>query len=117
MKDDVAFCGMISIGRTITISNLQTSFMVINSSTCLTYGTMQALRIMIVEDEPVISEEIAATIEDLSYITAAKVMHAKDVLNIFRISLPDLGLMDINLGPGKDGIQLAAELMAEKMCR
>ncbi len=75
---------------------------------------MQALRIMIVEDEPVIAEEIAATIEDLGYIPVAKVLHAKDVLNSFRTSAPDLVLMDINLGAGKDGIQLAAELKAEK---
>lgn len=75
---------------------------------------MQALRIMIVEDEPVIAEEIAATIEDLGYIPVAKVMHSKDVLNSFKIAAPDLVLMDINLGQGKDGIQLAAELKAEK---
>jgi DNA-binding LytR/AlgR family response regulator len=75
---------------------------------------MQALRIMIVEDEPVIAEEIAATIEDLGYVTAAKVLHAKEVLNTFRSSVPDLVLMDINLGAGKDGIHLAAELKAEK---
>jgi DNA-binding LytR/AlgR family response regulator len=73
-----------------------------------------SLRIMIVEDEPIIAEEIAATIEDLGYITASKVLHAKEVLNSFRISSPDLVLMDINLGSGKDGIQLAAEIKAEK---
>lgn len=75
---------------------------------------MQSLRIMIVEDEPVISEEIAAIIEDLGYTPAAKTLHAKDVMNNFRLAAPDLVLMDINLGSGKDGIQLAAEIKNEK---
>lgn len=73
-----------------------------------------SLRIMIVEDEPVIADEIAAIIEDIGYTVEAKVLHGKDVLNVFRNSNPDLVLMDINLGPGKDGIQIAAEIKAEK---
>lgn len=75
---------------------------------------MQPLRIMIVEDEPIILEEIAATIEDLGYTVACKVLHSKDALTAFRNNAADLVLMDINLGAGKDGIQLAAELKAEK---
>jgi DNA-binding LytR/AlgR family response regulator len=69
---------------------------------------------MIVEDEPVILEEIAATIDDLGYTVACKVLHSKDALAAFRNNAADLILMDINLGAGKDGIQLAAELKAEK---
>lgn len=75
---------------------------------------MQALRIMIVEDEPVISEEIAATIEDLGYLIAGKIMHGKDVVPSFQQNEPDLVLMDINLGNGPDGIQLAAEIKKVK---
>ncbi|HWR33190.1 MAG TPA: response regulator [Chitinophagaceae bacterium] len=73
-----------------------------------------SLRIMIVEDEPIISEEIAATVEDLGYVVASKVLHAKDATNVFHSCNPDLVLMDINLGPGKDGIQLATDFKAEK---
>jgi DNA-binding LytR/AlgR family response regulator len=75
---------------------------------------MASLRIMIVEDEPIISDEIAATIEDIGYTVACKVLHAKDVLQSFTNGEPDLVLMDINLGKGTDGIQLAGELKAQK---
>lgn len=75
---------------------------------------MSSLRIMIVEDEPVIADEIAITIEDLGYIVASKVLHGKDVVQSFISNIPDLVLMDINLGNGPNGIQLAAEIKQEK---
>ncbi|MBL7733710.1 MAG: response regulator [Chitinophagaceae bacterium] len=71
---------------------------------------MASLRIMIVEDEPIIADEIAATVEDLGYTVAAKVIHGKDVKEQFVRCEPDVVLMDINLGKGPDGIQLAAEI-------
>jgi DNA-binding LytR/AlgR family response regulator len=73
---------------------------------------MSVLRIFIAEDEPVIADEIAATIEDLGYVVAGKVLHGKDVLAEFIKTEPDLVLMDINLGKGPDGIQLAGEIKA-----
>lgn len=75
---------------------------------------MASLRILIVEDEPIIADEIAATIEDLGYQVAAKVIHAAEVNTVFQESEPDIVLMDINLGQGADGIQLAAELKRQK---
>ncbi len=75
---------------------------------------MDTLRIMIVEDEPIIADEIAATIEDLGYTVAAKVIHGKDAAAVFLKSDPDVILMDINLGKGADGIQLASEIKQQK---
>lgn len=75
---------------------------------------MSLLRIMIVEDEPVIADEIAAIIEDLGYTVACKVLHGKDVVFSYTMHDPDLVLMDINLGQGPDGIQLAGELKVIK---
>lgn len=75
---------------------------------------MAALRIMIVEDEPIIADEIAATVEDLGYAVAAKIIHSKDVASTFEKCEPDVVLMDINLGKGPDGIQLAAELKQQR---
>ncbi len=75
---------------------------------------MESLQIMIVEDEPVIAEEIAAIIEDLGYSVSCKVLHSKEVLNSFQRYNPDLVLLDINLGQGKDGIQLAHEIKSLK---
>lgn len=71
---------------------------------------MSELRIMIVEDEPIIADEIAATIEDLGYTIAAKILHSKEVIDAFNQSEPDVVIMDINLGSEKDGVQLAAEM-------
>lgn len=75
---------------------------------------MSSLRIMIVEDEPIIADEIAATIEDLGYTVAAKVIHSKDVSSVFKTCEADVILMDINLGKGSDGIQLATEIKQQK---
>lgn len=75
---------------------------------------MSTLRIMIVEDEPIIADEIEATIEDLGYAVACKVLHSKDVITAFNKNEPDLILMDINLGKGQDGIQLASEIKTQK---
>lgn len=75
---------------------------------------MSILRILIVEDEPIIADEIAATIEDLGYLVAAKAIHPDEVNAIFLQCEPDVILMDINLGRGPDGIQLAAGLKRQK---
>jgi len=71
---------------------------------------MSELRIMIVEDEPIIADEIAAIIEDIGYTVAAKILHSKEVIDAFNLSEPDVVIMDINLGNEKDGVQLAAEM-------
>ena len=69
------------------------------------------LQIMIVEDEPIIAQEISMVIEDLGYETCALVMHASQVEEAYEKHKPDLLLMDINLGHGPDGISLAGNLM------
>lgn len=69
---------------------------------------------MIVEDEPIIAQEIAMHIEDLGYEVCAMVMHASQVQQAFVKQQPDLLLMDINLGHGPDGIELAANLLQLK---
>jgi DNA-binding LytR/AlgR family response regulator len=69
---------------------------------------------MIVEDEPIIADEIAATVEDLGYTVAAKIIHGKEVMDTFGQCEPDVVLMDINLGKGPDGIQLATDIKQQK---
>lgn len=73
-----------------------------------------SIKIMIVEDEPIIAEEIAAIVEDLGYEVVCKVLHAKDVMQKFNASEPDMVLMDINLNHEKDGIVLAKEILEHK---
>jgi DNA-binding LytR/AlgR family response regulator len=75
---------------------------------------MKQLQIMIVEDEPIIAQEISMVVEDLGYQVCAMVMHSSEVEKSYRACNPDLLLMDINLGHGTDGITLAEGLMEIK---
>lgn len=75
---------------------------------------MKQLQIMIVEDEPIIAQEISMVVEDLGYQVCALVMHSSEVAKAYAQCNPDLLLMDINLGHGEDGITLVKNLMQEK---
>lgn len=72
---------------------------------------MRQLQIMIVEDEPIIAQEISMLVEDLGYEVCATIMHSNEVEQAFKKHRPDLLLMDINLGKGQDGISLVEGLM------
>ncbi len=72
---------------------------------------MKQLQIMIVEDEPIIAQEISMMVEDIGYQVCAVVMHSSKVSQTYAQCNPDLLLMDINLGNGPDGITLVEELM------
>jgi DNA-binding LytR/AlgR family response regulator len=75
---------------------------------------MKQLQIMVVEDEPIIAQEISMVVEDLGYQVCALVMHGSEVAKTYSKCNPDLLLMDINLGHGEDGITLVKNLMLEK---
>jgi DNA-binding LytR/AlgR family response regulator len=75
---------------------------------------MKQLQIMVVEDEPIIAQEISMVVEDLGYQVCAMVMHSSEVARVYAQCNPDLLLMDINLGHGPDGISLAEGLMKTK---
>ena len=66
------------------------------------------LKIVIVEDDPVIREELALLLGNEGY----QAVTVTDFLNIFqqlREAAPDLILLDLGL-PGRDGISLCAEI-------
>jgi DNA-binding LytR/AlgR family response regulator len=75
---------------------------------------MKQLQIMIVEDEPIIAQEISMVVEDLGYQVCAMVMHSSEVEKSYNACNPDLLLMDINLGNGPDGISIVEGLMKIK---
>ncbi len=75
---------------------------------------MKQLQIMIVEDEPIIAQEISMVVEDLGYQVCAMVMHSSEVAKTYSTCNPDLLLMDINLGNGPDGISIVEALMKTK---
>ncbi|MBK8499025.1 MAG: response regulator [Flavobacteriales bacterium] len=74
---------------------------------------MSQVRILIVEDEPLIAEDLAAHLGDLGYEVCARCDNALDAMAELMAHKPDLVLLDINLGEGADGVQLAVKINAK----
>ena len=74
---------------------------------------MSTVRILIVEDEPLIAEDLRGHLEDLGYEVVATCDNALDAMSEIAASKPDLLLLDINLGDGADGVQLAEKVNAK----
>ncbi|MES2772883.1 MAG: response regulator transcription factor [Bacteroidota bacterium] len=68
---------------------------------------MSDIRILIVEDEPLIAEDVAAVLERNEYIISAIVYSKADALHELQTNLPDMALLDINLNGGIEGIEIA----------
>ncbi len=63
--------------------------------------------IVIVEDEPIIAEDIAMTLESLGYEVIDILDNADDAIVAVKQRKPDLMLLDINIEGDRDGIELA----------
>ncbi|MBK6539774.1 MAG: response regulator [Flavobacteriales bacterium] len=74
---------------------------------------MGQVRILIVEDEPLIAEDLRAHLEELGYEVCATCDNALDAMAEIAERKPDLLLLDINLGDGADGVQLAEKVKAK----
>lgn len=65
-------------------------------------------RILIVEDEPIIAEDIAGCLEDNGFEVTAIAHTGQEALDLIASSTPDAVLLDINLGNAQpDGIAVA----------
>lgn len=71
---------------------------------------MRKPSILIVEDEPLIADDIAETLERHQYHVVAIVDEAMDAIKAVQEHAPDLVLLDINIEGDTDGIQLAPQL-------
>lgn len=71
---------------------------------------MSKLKILIVEDELVIAEDLREILEELGYEVCGIAMSSREALALIDETSPDLALLDIQIKGGKDGIQLAAEI-------
>lgn len=67
-------------------------------------------RVLIVEDEPIIADDIALTLGDLGFIVADMVNTAELALQAIEEKRPDVVLLDIKIKGDKDGIRLAHEI-------
>ena len=65
-------------------------------------------KILIVEDEPLIADDIAFILEDEGYQIAGKAIDTKEAINLIDSEQPDIILLDISLDDDdEDGIDLA----------
>ncbi|MFD2246230.1 LytR/AlgR family response regulator transcription factor [Pontibacter ruber] len=69
-------------------------------------------KILISEDEVIIAEDIAASLQELGYETCA-IDNGEATIDMIRETHPDLVLLDINLRGDIDGVELGARIKKE----
>ncbi len=69
--------------------------------------------ILVVEDEPLIAEDIAGYLLEGGFEVHGIANNANDAIDILNKELPNAILLDINLGDGMDGIELATHIRKE----
>jgi DNA-binding response OmpR family regulator len=76
-----------------------------------TISSQQTIRVLLVEDDPLIREVLAAALSGAGYIvhTEENGSHVERAVANF---LPDVALLDVHLGDGVDGITVARRLRA-----
>jgi DNA-binding LytR/AlgR family response regulator len=69
--------------------------------------------ILIVEDEPLIADDIAGTLKEKGYGIMGPVDNAEEATSLLSKSKPNLVLLDIQIKGKKDGIQLGNEIRSK----
>ena len=69
---------------------------------------MSEFKILIVEDEPIIAQNIAAYLNNNDFTVSGIAFDYDEALQQLKNNLPDAALIDINLDSASDGIELAA---------
>lgn len=73
---------------------------------------MPAARILVVEDEQLVADDLRETLESLEYCVVGLVASGEDAIRCAEQNLPDLILMDIHLSGEMDGIQATAQIQS-----
>ena len=71
-----------------------------------------AIRVLVVEDEPIYADQLEAYLQDLGCEFIGPATDARTALSLFRTETVDLVLLDIHLRGPVDGIELAGQLQA-----
>ena len=71
---------------------------------------MSKVKILVVEDELIIAEDIRMMLEDLGYDVIGTAPGYSEAIELLNINLPDVVLIDILLAGEKDGIALAENI-------
>ncbi len=74
-------------------------------------GEQPAARVLIVEDDPVISLGNAAIVEEMGHKVAATARTAEEAIAAFEATQPDLILADIRLADGSSGLDAVARIL------
>ncbi|WP_421877498.1 LytR/AlgR family response regulator transcription factor [Marinoscillum sp.] len=77
---------------------------------------MPALRILAIEDDPIFAESLKALISDIGFILIDVVDNVDEFKRLVRATVPDVLLLDIDLGESISGIDLAEEVMTFHKC-
>jgi len=70
-------------------------------------------KVLIVEDEPTIAQEIAFNLEDHGYDVIGIANSAEKALSYIETEMPDVAMLDISINGMKNGIELA-EIIRER---
>ncbi len=71
---------------------------------------MALIKVLIVEDEPLIAEDIKAILQEVNYHVVGIAYNKTQALDLLNTHTPDIALLDINLGNNTDGILIAEEI-------
>ena len=74
---------------------------------------MSEIRVLVVEDEPLIAEDIRDLLDSMDYEISAHAMSGEEALEELADNTPDIVLLDINLEGEMDGIQVGEILHKE----
>ncbi|MFD2721185.1 LytR/AlgR family response regulator transcription factor [Hymenobacter monticola] len=69
-----------------------------------------AIRVLVVEDEPIYADQLEAYLQDLGCEFIGPATDARTALSLFRTEAIDLVLLDVHLRGAVDGIELAGQL-------
>lgn len=76
-------------------------------------NSLAQLNILVVEDELLVAWHLEGLVRDMGASVCGIANDGESALTMARREHPDLILMDVNLGRGKDGLAVAAELSGE----
>ncbi len=74
---------------------------------------MDNTKILIVEDNAIVAEDLKIKLIDLGYSITGIAYSGEAALESIKVNRPDIALMDINLGDGINGIDTASKLKSE----
>jgi DNA-binding LytR/AlgR family response regulator len=75
---------------------------------------MGTIRILAVEDDPILAETLDLLVEELGYLMIAVVDNSAEALRMHKATLPDLVLMDIQIKGDLNGIEVAQKMIEER---